>query len=1002
MIDSRARTSRIFHVLLTLLFLAPSLLSAATINVVAGGNLQAAIDAAQPGDTIVLPAGATFEGSFILRYKPGTGTDADWITIRTSTPDGSLPPGERVFPSDAPLLARVVSPGFAQPVFQTEPRAHHYRLIGLEIAPRDAQAFLYDVILLGTSGPDQDTMEEVPHHFVIDRCYIYAYPSQGLKRGIQLNSAHTDILNSYIASFKVVGQDSQAVAGFNGPGPYKIINNFLEGAGENVIFGGADPTIPNLIPSDIEIRRNHFHKPLSWYANHPSYAGIPWSVKNLFELKNAQRVVIDGNIFENNWGHAQVGYAILFTVRNQDGTAPWSAVRDVQLTRNIIRHSASAIQFLGTDYIYPSQRTERITISDNVFEDIDGAKWNGAGWFLTISDGVFNLKTDHNTVFHTGNIISVGGTPDNTGFIFTNNIMPHNEYGVHGDARGTGTDSLNAFFPGYVFRRNVIAGANPSLYPADNFYPATLDDVGFTNRAGGDYRLAAGSPYKGQGTDGRDPGADIAAVATATAGAVSGVWPPSPSGRTPYPGPGPAAAPGTIEAENFDEGGEGTAYHDVDAGNNGGEYRTTDVDVRSKSTASNGHVVFNAVAGEWLEYTIDVAVAGTYEVGATSASRLAGGTYHIEIDGVNVTGTLTAPATGSWWDFQYAGRGGIQLAAGPHVLRLSLDTNGAEGIVADFDAIRITASEPGQTPFLGAAFAVPGTIRSRDFDEGGEGVAYHDTTTGNDSGSSYRTSGVDMYESTVTRLSSGEWLEYTIEVATAGVYALVAQVSAEGAGGLFHVEVDGVDVTGPVAVPATGSWAVWGSAVETGIALSAGRHVLRLAVDEGFDGFESLRLVDASAPQSPFGGAARTFPGTVGAADFDEGGELVSYHDVTADCWGSCSGRVSDVDRWEGAILHLSSGEWMEYTVDVLASGTYTVQVRVGADAGGTTFHVEFDGVDVTGPMTIPATGGWNAFQTVSRSGVSLSAGRKMMRIVVDQAAGSGSDAGSLDSVTVQ
>lgn len=417
-------------------------------------------------------------------------------------------------------------------------------------------------------------------------------------------------------------------------------------------------------------------------------------MKNLFELKNAQRVIIDGNIFENNWGDAQVGYAILFTVRNQDGTVPWSVVRDVQLTNNIIRHSASAIQLLGTDYIHPSQQTERITVANNVFEDIDGAKWNGAGWFLTISDGLVD------------------------------------------------------------------------------------------------------SPYKNQGTDGKDPGADIDAVAAA--GAVSGVWTTAPVGQSPYGGSA-AAAPGTIEAENFDEGGEGEAYHDLDAGNNGGEYRSGDVDVRSKSTASNGFVVFNAAAGEWLEYTINVTAAGTYDIGATSASRLAGGTYHIEIDGVDVTGTLTAPATRSWWDFQYAGRSGVSLTAGPHVLRLVLDTKGVEGIEADFDTIRITASASGQTPFQGTAIAVPGTIPASDFDNGGEGVAYHDATAGNSSGSSYRTSGVDMYGTSVLWLEAGEWLEYTVDVgATASTYA----IGAEAAGGSFHVEVDGVDKTGPLAVQA--------------------------------------------------------------------------------------------------------------------------------------------------------------------------------------------------------
>src|SRR5690606_23447694 len=97
--------------------------------------------------------------------------------------------------------------------------------------------------------------------------------------------------------FMEVGNDSQAIAGWNGPGPFKIVNNYLEGAGENIMFGGATPRIEGLVPADIVIRGNHFHKPLRWRIGDPSYEGIPWSVKNLFELKNARRVVIDGNIF---------------------------------------------------------------------------------------------------------------------------------------------------------------------------------------------------------------------------------------------------------------------------------------------------------------------------------------------------------------------------------------------------------------------------------------------------------------------------------------------------------------------------------------------------------------------------------------------------------------------------------------------------------------------------------------------------------------------------------
>lgn len=97
--------------------------------------------------------------------------------------------------------------------------------------------------------------------------------------------------------------------------------------------------------------------------------------------------------------------------------------------------------------------TERITLADNLLEDINGSTWAGAGWFLILSGVPPGLVVDHNTIFQSGNLISVGGTPG-TGFVYTNNISPHNTYGVKRDARATGLDTLQTFFPGYVFRRN--------------------------------------------------------------------------------------------------------------------------------------------------------------------------------------------------------------------------------------------------------------------------------------------------------------------------------------------------------------------------------------------------------------------------------------------------------------------------------------------------------------------------------------------------------------------
>ena len=325
----------------------------------AGGDLQAALDAAQPGDVITLEAGATFTGNYTLPPKSGAG----WIIIRTSAPDSSLPPpGTRITPADAAMLPKVVSATPA-PAIATQAGAHHYRLIGLEVtvgAGVTNNAGVGGLVQLG-AWQTQTTLDQVPHDIILDRVYVHGSPGVQLRRCVALNSASTAVIDSYISDAHHQTSDAQAIAGWNGPGPFKIVNNYLEGSSENLMFGGGDPAISNLVPSDIEIRGNHFFKPLSWKSDDPSYAGILWVVKNIFELKNAQRVLVDGNIFENEWVAAdETGFAITFTPRNEGGTAPWSVVRDVTFTHNVVRHSASVIVTRGTDTIQTTtQQTTR-------------------------------------------------------------------------------------------------------------------------------------------------------------------------------------------------------------------------------------------------------------------------------------------------------------------------------------------------------------------------------------------------------------------------------------------------------------------------------------------------------------------------------------------------------------------------------------------------------------------------------------------------------------------
>jgi hypothetical protein len=465
------------------------------IAVGAGGDLQAALNQAQPGQVVQLQAGATFDGNFILPAKTGTA----YITVRTSTPDSQLPGATtRVDLSHEPLLATVRSPN-SIPALRTAPGAHHWRFVGLRFTGAGGG----DVISLGDSVQRDRTL--VPTDLIFDRIMIRGDPTRGQKRGIALNSANTHVRNSYIGGIRLVGQESQGIAGWNGPGPFVIENNYIEAAGIGVLIGGAPPSIDQLVPSDIVIRRNHLTRPVSWRSG-------GWVVKNLLELKNARYVQIDGNLIENNWSGGQSGFAVVFTVRAHSTSAPWTTIEHVRFENNVVRHSGSAVNILGYDDGFPSKQLHDLVIRNNLFTDIDHRVWGGAGIFLQIGDEPADLHVEHNTVIHSGNIISVyGGTVAAPrvapGFRFASNIVENNTYGIFGNNVGTGNPAIATYFPGSVIIGNAIAGGVPRLYPAGNVFPTVAELMAqFENPAAGDYRLIGTSNLRSliQGVTGVD------------------------------------------------------------------------------------------------------------------------------------------------------------------------------------------------------------------------------------------------------------------------------------------------------------------------------------------------------------------------------------------------------------------------------------------------------------------------------------------------------------------
>lgn len=477
--------------------------SAATVTVPANGDLQAAIDSARPGDTIELQSGATYTGHFTLPARASS--SSAFITIRTAGPD-AVPDGVRIGPAQAPALAKLRSPDRGT-VLATSPGAHHWRVMLIEVLATGVRG---DLITLGDGSRAQSMESQIPHDLVLDRVYVHnTDPMQDLRRAIALNSASTVITGSYIVDVRDSGADSQAICGWNGPGPFSITNNYVEAAAENILFGGADPAVPNLVPSDITISGNHFSKPIAWRGQH-------WVVKNLLELKNARRVTITSNLLEYSWQAGQTGYAVLFTVRNQDGGCPWCEVRDVLFEKNLVRHAGGGVQILGTDNVHPSGLTQSLVIRNNVFADIDNQRWGGNGYAMLVIGGPKKIAIDHNTIVqeHGSGLIQVEGPPI-TEFSFTNNIAWHHDYGFMGADHGPGNDTIATFFPGSRITNNVIAGGDSQRLPPGNRTPPA-EDVCKELMAcdSGDYRLKPNSSWRSAGIEHSQLGADWADATT--------------------------------------------------------------------------------------------------------------------------------------------------------------------------------------------------------------------------------------------------------------------------------------------------------------------------------------------------------------------------------------------------------------------------------------------------------------------------------------------------------
>jgi hypothetical protein len=642
-------------------------------------EVQAAIDDAQPGDTIKLQAGKVFpiSGVYGLMLKHKANVATGYITI-TTTEDSKLPDAKtRITPAYAPLLPTIMANAAPFPGIwaETGPRpAAHYKLVGLRFTSRGDANFTRGYVTVGspsgqtktfTADPATDVLttssdhhldsgnyvylyttgtlppplatntrywarlvsttaltlsetpggpainvtgagsgthtiiqhgvmnpSDQPDDIIVDRCLFQGVYDRNIRRLIGIHARNIVIKNSFLERAQDVNTDAQAIAGWNGTGPYIIENNYIDGATENVMFGGAIGENPNnpaagdnrgVTAADITMRFNYLPKLPERYhfdpwapamyvelgkvvratvsTNNRTYiatnSGVTgsvdpnwpttpgdmvadgqvqwktfgttlnthWHVKNNFELKAAERVLVEYNVFDRMWADAQQ-FALNFKTDNQpsncNATSPTCYVartEDVIFRNNIVR--SAPVAWTGTR---GPGIAKNWTIVNNLFSDIDTFAYGGGkDSQLRIINGPTGLSLEHNTIVGKAGYAGLyaEGSRDNS-VIFRNNILTKGTTGVRGAGTGEGKDTYEAYLcassscPPSQINKNAIAGIQLSLYPnthynlCGNAGPCTpsFDRARFVNPADEDYTLASDSPLKGAATDGTDIGVD--------------------------------------------------------------------------------------------------------------------------------------------------------------------------------------------------------------------------------------------------------------------------------------------------------------------------------------------------------------------------------------------------------------------------------------------------------------------------------------------------------------
>jgi hypothetical protein len=551
---------------------------------------------------VLITAGSTL-GPITLPAKKCD--ESHWITIASTgvaspnfPPEGTRMtpcwsgvasmPNRPAYPCQKPevLTYKIVTPNASNGI--TSRGADHYRVIGAEITrvPTGGAA-IYNLVDLAAQ-PVQTS------HIIFDRVWFHGINQDGnfpirkqsddtsTTRALWLGqSNHIAVIDSYFSDFYDTSSmsangnsDAQCIGGGAGNSPnsgwgvYKFVNNHCEASGEGILLGGSGgpPLTPpgctimvncNLdVPSDIEVRQNHFFKPLSWNGNTTVPEGVGWPVvKNGFEMKIGARALFEGNVIENVWYSAQVGYCWSIAPKNQSGggrpshgTAATALTNDFTYRYNYCYNAAYGIAlYQSMDAGCTSceaQGAARISIHDNVVGDnlnLGRLKSQSAGDAMQLyatrdqtGGGLSQLNDvsiSHNTFVRAIRALAIFGA-DSAGqmhnWTIQDNIWAYGNYGVGPIGNGHGCDAsfgwgannfrglLTACVSQWKADHNAVFNWQGGSWPSGNNSYKNPGQIKFVDyRDGnsdfnpGNYALSPTSPLHNAGSDGRDVGADI-------------------------------------------------------------------------------------------------------------------------------------------------------------------------------------------------------------------------------------------------------------------------------------------------------------------------------------------------------------------------------------------------------------------------------------------------------------------------------------------------------------